>query len=167
MTTASKSSRSKLNQSSRGYALSPEISPGLIPQSSITLLSGVTTIKHDLPTCLTPPRQKSITSSLLADQSWGFAEPCSLVVACRYVAPFPLPLPITSDPLKIRLPSFCIKSVLSFADPLSVEWMMLMLVDGMWGERLVCAIHPVDCAIRTTMLGSIASGLLTSSTTSP
>src|SRR5438874_188132 len=65
MITASRSSKLKLNQSKRGYAFNPKASPGLIPQSNITLLSGVTTIKQDLPTCLTPPRQNNITSSLL------------------------------------------------------------------------------------------------------
>jgi hypothetical protein len=64
MTTASISPRSKLNQSSRGYAEIPNGSPGLMPQSSIILLSEVTTMKHDLPTCLTPPRQKITISSL-------------------------------------------------------------------------------------------------------
>src|SRR5437763_4146955 len=64
MITASRSSKLKLNHSKRGYAFNPEVSPGLIPQSNITLLSGVTTIKQDLPTCFTPPRQNSITSSL-------------------------------------------------------------------------------------------------------
>src|SRR5919197_1412891 len=159
MITASSSSKLKLNQSKRGYAFNPKLSPGLIPQSSITLLSGVTTIKHDLPTCLTPPRQKSMTSSLLVVQDWGFAEPGSLIVCCWCCAlTFPFPLPTTRNPLNIRLPSFCIKSVLSFADPLRVEWMILMLVDGMWGDRLVCAIHPVDCAICTIIFGLIASG---------
>src|SRR5919201_4294614 len=65
MITASSSFKLKLNQSKRGYAFNPKLSPGLIPQSSITLLSGVTTMKQDLPTCLTPPRQNSMTSSLL------------------------------------------------------------------------------------------------------
>src|SRR4051812_9472361 len=125
----------------------------------MTLLSGVTTIKHDLPTCFTPPRQKSITSSLLVDQDWGLGESGS-TSACWRPLPFSFPLPTIRDPLKTRLPSFCIKSALSFADALSVEWMVLMLVEGIWGDRLVCAIHPVDCAICTTMFGSIASGLL-------
>ena len=54
----------KLNQSSLGKASRVETSPGLIPQSRMTLLSGVTTKKQDLPTCLTPPKQNNRTSSL-------------------------------------------------------------------------------------------------------
>src|SRR5215212_2481947 len=81
ITTASRSSRSKLNQSSRGYASRPDISPGFIPQSSITFVSGVTTTKQDLPTCLTPPRQNNITSSLLADHDWGLLDRASFVSA--------------------------------------------------------------------------------------
>src|SRR5919197_2667788 len=141
ITTASRSSRSKLNQSSRGYALSPEISPGLMPQSSITLLSGVTTIKHDLPTCLTPPRQNSITSSLLVDHDWGLADLGSLMAVvtaaffccCRLcmLLLFPFMFLTTSDPLNTRLTSFCRNSVLSFAELFSVECRMLMLDEGM------------------------------------
>src|SRR5919109_1423293 len=81
--------------------------------------------------------------------------------------PFPLTPLTTSDPLNTRLPSFCRNSVLSFAELFSVECSMLMLDEEMCGERLVCAIQPVDWAIWTSILGSIASGLLTSSTTSP
>src|SRR5919197_3812726 len=104
MITASSSSKLKLNQSKRGYAFNPKLSPGLIPQSSITLLSGVTTIKQDLPTCFTPPRQKSITSSLFDERYLGF--PVGGSMAVTWCEPFPFPLlPTTSEPLKIRLPN--------------------------------------------------------------
>ena len=53
-----------------------------MPQSSITLVSGVTTTKQDLPTCLTPPRQNSITSSLLADHDGGLLDRPSVGECC-------------------------------------------------------------------------------------
>ncbi len=163
ITTASRSSKLMLSQSRRGYASRPDASPGLMPQSSITLLSGVTTRKHDLPTCFTPPRQNSITSSrLVAHCGRGETSDGSLLPL-----PFSDTLPTTSEPLNSRLPSFCRKSVLSLAELFKVEWMVLMLVEGMWGERRVCAIQPVLWAICTIIAGSMASCLLTSSTTSP
>src|ERR687891_2924408 len=145
MITASSSSRLKLNQSKRGNAFNGSGSAGLIPQSNITLLSGVMTIKQDLPTCLTPPRQNSVTSSLLADQDWGLLNRGSLVavvvivvVCCcccccccrRGTVSFPLTLLTTRGSLNTRLPSFCINSVLSFAELFNVECSMLMLDEG-------------------------------------
>src|SRR5215210_3421436 len=134
-----------------------------MPQSSITLVSGVTTTKQDLPTCLTPPRQNSITSSLLADHEGGLLDRPSavsvvvVVVAavcccCCFcllggVVSFALKLLTIRDSLNTRLPSFCRNSVLSLAELFSVECSVLMLDDGIWGERLGCAIHPVDWAI--------------------
>src|SRR5215216_6181808 len=134
-----------------------------MPQSSITLVSGVTTTKQDLPTCLTPPRQNSITSSLLADHEGGLLDRPSAVsgvvvvlaaVCCcccclwrGVVVSFPFKLLTIRDSLNTRLPSFCRNSVLSLAEPFSVECSVLMLDEGICGERRVCAIHPVDWAI--------------------
>src|SRR5215211_9147748 len=135
-----------------------------MPQSSITLVSGVTTTKQDLPTCLTPPRQNSITSSLLADHDGGLLDRPSVVsvvvvvvaaVCCCCCCPlrgggvvsFALKLLTIRDSLNTRLPSFCRNSVLSLAELFSVECSVLMLDEGICGERLVCAIHPVDWAI--------------------
>src|SRR5215204_2075784 len=137
-----------------------------MPQSSITLVSGVTTTKQDLPTCLTPPRQNSITSSLLADHDGGLLDRLSVVsvvvvvvvvvaaVCCCCccclrggVVSFALKLLTIRGSLNTRLPSFCRNSVLSLAELFSVECSVLMLDEGICGERLVCAIHPVDWAI--------------------
>src|SRR5215218_892219 len=130
-----------------------------MPQSSITLVSGVTTTKQDLPTCLTPPRQNSITSSLLADHDGDLLDRPSVVsvvvvaaVCCCCplrggVVSFELKLLTIRDSLNTRLPSFCRNSVLSLAELFSVECSVLMLDEGICGERLVCAIHPVDWAI--------------------
>src|SRR5215213_231089 len=132
-----------------------------MPQSSITLVSVVTTTKQDLPTCLTPPRQNSITSSLLADHDGGLLDRPSVVSVVVVVAAvcccccplrggvvsFALKLLTIRDSLNTRLPSFCRNSVLSLAELFSVECSVLMLDEGICGERLVCAIHPVDWAI--------------------
>src|SRR5918998_536343 len=116
-----------------------------MPQSSITLVSGVTTTKQDLPTCLTPPRQNSITSSRLVDHDLGLlargspataesiaAAVCCCCCCCRRggIASFPLTLLTTRDSRNTRLPSFCRNSVLSFAELFRVECKVLMLDDG-------------------------------------
>src|SRR5829696_7503845 len=130
-----------------------------MPQSSITLVSGVTTTKQDLPTCLTPPRQNSITSSLLADHDGGLLDRPSVVsvvvvvvaaICCCCcccccplrgggVVSFALKLLTIRDSLNTRLPSFCRNSVLSLAELFSLECSVLMLDEGICGERLVCA----------------------------
>src|SRR5215203_5586100 len=111
-----------------------------MPQSSITLVSGVTTTKQDLPTCLTPPRQNSITSSLLADHDGGLLDRPSAVSVAVVVVPaiccccplrgdvvsFMLKLLTISDSRNTRLPSFCRNSVLSLAELFSVECSVLM-----------------------------------------
>src|SRR5215204_618481 len=94
-----------------------------MPQSSITLVSGVTTTKQELPTCLTPPRQNSITSSLLADHDGGLLDRPSVVSVAVVVVPaiccccccplrgdvvsFVLKLLTIRDSLNTRLPSSC------------------------------------------------------------
>src|SRR4051812_32395674 len=125
-----------------------------MPQSSITLVSGVTTTKQDLPTCLTPPRQNSITSSLLIDHDGGLLDRASVgsvavvvvIICCCccclrgcvvVVVSFPLTLLTIRDSLNTRLPSFCRNSVLSLAELFSVECSVLMLDEGICGERLV------------------------------
>ncbi len=49
----------------------------------------------------------------------------------------------------------------------NIECIFFMLFDGIWGDRLVCAIQPVSFAICKNISAVIPSGLFTSKTTSP
>src|SRR6185312_1670575 len=69
--------------------------------------------------------------------------------------------------LNILFPKVCRNILRSLAEFFRFEWITLMLVEGIWGERNVCAIQPVFSAISMNIVGVMSSGWLTSKTTSP
>ena len=142
ITTASSSSNVISNESSRGYESIGERAPGLIPQSTKILLSGVDNSIEDLPTCPKPPRVWRDTSVLCDKRG-----------------------------LKISSPTCFICLLLSVEACFRVELIVWIVLDGIVVAFLILNLHPIF-SVKSAWLNSLAflcnsQGLFASIDTSP